>query len=97
MFHKSDGELGARARRDKWKVEKMDRLELAARMREVRSDLYGEFGAPLLANALGIPARTWVNYESGMTVPGTIVLALIAMTGVNPSWLLHGDGEKYSA
>ena len=73
----------------------MDRLELAARIREVRSDLYGEHGAPLLADDLGIPAQTWTHYESGVTVPGTIVLALIAMTRVNPGWLLHGDGEKY--
>lgn len=94
MFHES-GEVSAQVRRDKVKM--MDRLELAARMREVRSDLYGEHGASMLADDLGIPVRTWVNYECGVAVPGTIVLALIATTCVNPTWLLHGHGEKYSA
>jgi hypothetical protein len=95
VFHERDNEVKTQVRMATRK--KMDRLELAARMREVRSDLYGEHGAPLLANALGIPARTWINYESGVTVPATIVLALIAATCVNPSWLLHGRGEKYDA
>ena len=95
MFDGSDDSVGTRARHKPERVKKMDRLELAARLREVRCDVYGHHGAPLLADALGIPARTWVHYESGVTVPGTIVLALIALTRVNPGWLLNGKGEKY--
>ena len=57
MFHEHGDEVRARGRRSKEKMKKMDRLELAARIREVRSDLYGEHGAPLLADDLGIPAH----------------------------------------
>jgi hypothetical protein len=71
--------------------------DLASRLREVRSELYGEHGAPLLAEALGIPTRTWLNYENGITVPATVILAVITLTKVNPTWLLHGCGEKYVA
>jgi len=97
VVHERADEVGTRTRHRSEKVKKMDRLELAARLCEVRLDLYGQHGAPLLATALGIPARTWAHYESGVTVPGAIVLALIALTRVNPGWLLNGEGEKYNA
>ena len=69
---------------------------LADRLREIRDDLYGEEGGQFLADALGIPLRTWLNYESGVIVPAYIVLLLIDMAGVNPHWLLTGQGEKYA-
>jgi hypothetical protein len=68
---------------------------LAARLREVRAEFYGEHGAQFLADALGIPLRTWLNYESGVTMPAEVVLRLIVATDVNPSWLLSGRGERY--
>jgi len=58
-------------------------------------DLYGEHGAQFFADALQIPLRTWVNYESGVLVPADIVLRVIAVAQVNPYWLLTGQGEKY--
>ena len=43
---------------------------LAGRLRELRLELYGVHGGPVLAEALGLPARTWAHYESGVTIPG---------------------------
>src|SRR5262249_34092128 len=45
-----------------WPVVKQ---ELAQRVREIREDLYGEHGGPLLAAALQVTFRTWYLYERG--------------------------------
>ena len=70
---------------------------LARRLRMLRKELYGADGIPALAESLGIPDQTWSNYESGVALPGPILLALIEQTGVNPHWLLTGQGERYTA
>jgi len=67
---------------------------LARRLREVRLEMYGEHGGPLLAEALGLPARTWANYESGVTIPGLVLLRFIEVTGVEPHWLLTGESQR---
>ncbi len=71
------------------------RFDLARRVREIREDLYGENGGPLLASALGIPFRTFLNYEDGCTIPAESILRFIETTNANPRWLLTGVGEKY--
>ena len=71
------------------------RAGLAQRLREIRADLYGEYGSQFLADALEIPLQTWLNYESGVVMPAVIVLQLIVMASVNPYWLLTGQGEMY--
>ena len=71
------------------------RVELGERLREVREDLYGQDGSRFLADALGIPMQTWLNYEAGVTVPAEIVLQLQVLASVNAGWLLTGDEEKY--
>ena len=68
---------------------------LALRLREIRADLYGEKGATEMALALGVPVRSWYNYERGVTVPADVLLRFIDHTGVEPTWLLHGRGERY--
>jgi hypothetical protein len=68
---------------------------LALRVREIRRELFGESGGPLLADVLQVPARTWMNYEAGVTVPAPVILRLIDATGVSPRWLLTGQGPKY--
>jgi hypothetical protein len=68
---------------------------LALRVREVREDLYGEYGAQFLADALGLPLRTWANYERGVVIPAEVILKLIETTRVSPCWLLTGRGPKY--
>lgn len=72
-------------------------LTLARRVRQIRLERFGPNGIPTLAEALGIPEQTWSNYESGVALPGPIVLTLIEHTGVNPHWLLTGKGERYTA
>ncbi len=68
---------------------------LARRVREIREELYGAHGGPLIAQALQVPFRTWLNYESGCTIPAPSILRFIELTGANPHWLLTGRGEKY--
>ncbi len=48
-----------------------------------------------MARRLGIPVRTWYNYEGGVTVPAEVVLKIIELTAVEPVWLLHGKGPKF--
>src|SRR4051794_16087990 len=70
--------------------------KLAVRLRQLREELYGEDGTWTLAEAIGIPVATWGNYESGVTLPALVLLALIEVTGVNPRWLASGQGEMLS-
>jgi hypothetical protein len=48
-----------------------------------------------MARRLGIPVRTWYNYEAGVTVPAEVILKIIELTAIEPSWLLHGQGPKF--
>jgi hypothetical protein len=68
---------------------------LAERLGIIRGELYGERGGPELARQLGLPVRTWYNYEAGVTVPAEVILKLIELTAVEPMWLLHGKGPKF--
>jgi hypothetical protein len=80
------------SQRSDWLVLKSD---LAQRVREVREDLYGVHGGPMLASALDIPFRTWHNYENGCTIPAPTILRFIEVTDAHPHWLLTGEGEKF--
>jgi hypothetical protein len=68
---------------------------LSDRLRSLRTEFYGERGGPDLARTLGIPVRTWYNYENGVTVPAEIILKIVELTSVEPVWLLRGDGPKF--
>jgi hypothetical protein len=68
---------------------------LADRLREVRLDMYGEHGGPTLAEALGLPYRTWMNYEEGVNIPGMVLLRFMEVVGVEAHWLLTGEGQRY--
>jgi hypothetical protein len=72
-----------------------ERLQLAGRLRAMRVELYGDRGGPDIAERLGIPARSWYNYEIGVTVPAEVVLRFLELTGVAPRWLLTGEGPKF--
>ena len=65
-------------------------------VREIREERFGVHGVPLLAEAMGIPVRTWANYESGVVIPALVILRFIELTGANPRWLLIGVGERYT-
>lgn len=69
--------------------------ELADRLRQIRTERFGERGGPELSRQLGLPVRTWYNYEVGVTVPGEVLLRFVDLLGVEPQWLLHGEGPKY--
>ena len=68
---------------------------IAGRLREIRAELFGEDGGPEMARQLNIPARTLYNYETGVTIPGEILLEIIELTGVRPLWLLKGEEPRY--
>ncbi len=70
------------------------KLDLAERLAALRLDLYGERGGPEMARRLGIPVRTWYNYEGGVTVPAEVILKIIELTSVEPAFLLHGEGPR---
>jgi hypothetical protein len=69
--------------------------ELADRLRTIRIELYGERGLAELAGQMDVPIRTWYSYETGVTVPGEILLRFLVLTSVEPRWLLHGRLPKY--
>jgi len=69
------------------------RRSLAGRLRRVREEICGEEGVPDLARRLGVPVRTWRNYEAGVTIPGDVLLAFLDATGVDPTRLTDGDGH----
>ncbi len=84
MRHRRKGEAGTSGK-----------PEIAARLRSIREEKYGEDGAGDVAELLDLPLRTWVNYEHGVTIPGDVLLRYLVVTGVEPSWLLEGRGAKY--
>ena len=73
-----------------------DKTAIANRLRLVREQIYGENGGLELADQLGLPFQTWANYESGVTIPGELMLLFLDVTGTNPNWLLRGTGEQYT-
>src|SRR4051794_24423034 len=89
------GGLSEVARKKTPKVRVNIKASLSRRLREIRQELFGEHGGPELARRLSLPARTWYNYETGVTVPAEVLLSFIDQTGANPLWLLSGDGSKY--
>jgi hypothetical protein len=68
---------------------------LAQRVRQVREELFGQHGGPLLAEAMQIPFRVWSSYEIGTTIPAEVILKFIEVTSAHPHWLLTGEGPRY--
>ena len=73
----------------------MIKIDLAQRVRMIREELYGANGGPLLAREMGIPFRTWMNYEVGCTIPAHVILLFLELTDADPHWLLTGEGPLY--
>jgi len=71
------------------------REALARRVRQVRLELYFDDGEEL-AESLGLPLRTWLNYEAGYVMPATVLLEFIDVTGADPRWLLTGEGQAFA-
>jgi hypothetical protein len=70
---------------------------LPERLREIRLDRFGEHGIRTLSEAMEISAQTWENFEVGVQIPGWAILRFIEISGVDPHWLLTGEGERYIA
>jgi hypothetical protein len=70
-----------------------DREAFASRLREARLEAFRDGGIPPLAEALGLPAMTWSNYEMGVVIPDSVILKFVCLTGVSPYWLLTGEGQ----
>jgi hypothetical protein len=70
---------------------------LAKRIQEVRVDLFGSDGVQMVAGLLHIPKQTWQHYESGVMMPAEHLLGFVESTGVDPHWLLYGQGCRYQA
>jgi len=83
------------ARKKTPKVRLSVKASVSRRLREIREEIFGEHGGPELARRLNLPARTWYNYETGVTVPAEVLLGFIDQTGANPMWLLNGEGPRY--
>ncbi len=83
------------ARKKTPKVRVNVKASLSRRLREIRQELFGDHGGPELARRLNLPARTWYNYETGVTVPAEVLLGFIEQTGANPTYLISGEGSKY--
>ena len=73
------------------------KCHLSERLRLIRTELFGERGGSEMARRLGLPIRTWYNYEGGVTVPAEVLLRFVELTSVEPMWLLHGRGPKFRA
>lgn len=71
------------------------RAEIGVRLRELRMALHGDRGGPRLARELGIPSRSWYQYEAGIAMPAERMLALILQTNVSARWLLTGFGPMF--
>ena len=70
--------------------------QLGERVREIRMELYGSHGGPMLASELGIPFWKLLTYEEGQSkIPGQTMLRFIERTKADPRWLLTGQGPKY--
>ena len=69
--------------------------DLAGRVHEIRVATFGEDGIATLAQSLDIPARTWEHFENGVMIPACIILDFIEITGVEPHWLMTGNGERF--
>jgi hypothetical protein len=84
------------ARKKTPKVRLSIKTSLSRRLREIRQELFGDHGGPELARRLALPARTWYNYETGVTVPAEVLLAFIELTGASPTYLVSGEGSRYT-
>lgn len=85
------------ARKKTPKVRLTVKTALSRRLREIRQELFGDHGGPELARRLNLPARTWYNYETGVTVPAEVLLAFIELTGASPNYLITGEPPRYAS
>jgi hypothetical protein len=69
--------------------------DLAERVRKIRVEVFGDNGVAILCQAMHITPQTWEHFEHGDTIPAWLILYFIEIAGVEPHWLLTGDGDRY--
>jgi hypothetical protein len=69
---------------------------IAQRLCEVRQEVFGTDGGPVLAAALHLPARTWRSYEAGANIPARVLLRFSEISGASLLWLLTGEGGRFA-
>ena len=74
---------------------KAGKAAIAGRLRSIREEIYGKEGLPEVAERLGLPPRTWHNYESGVSIPGEVLLRYLILTGAEPLWMFTGHGDRF--
>ncbi|MEQ9132689.1 MAG: helix-turn-helix transcriptional regulator [Salinisphaeraceae bacterium] len=65
------------------------------RLKEARRAL--GYTQKTVAEAVGGKLRSWQDYESAKTLPGSQVLFGLANLGINVNWILTGEGPMWSA
>lgn len=75
------------------RARKGQRMDLARRIREIRLERFGD-DVEMLATALALPPRTWLEYEAGAELPAEVMLRFIELTGTSFEWLLTGQGPR---
>jgi hypothetical protein len=73
------------------------KASIGGRLRLIRTELFGEDRGDEFADRIGVPFRTWSNYENGVLIPGEILLVFLEITRVEPTWLLYATGPRYRA
>ena len=68
---------------------------LSERITLIRAEMSGNQDLATFAQALSLPERTWLNYEAGVAIPGSVLLDFLALTSVEPNWLRTGEGPRY--
>ena len=68
---------------------------LAARVRQVREELYGRAWRADPGRSTANPVPHVAEYESGGTIPAMVILRFIEVTEAHPHWLLTGEGRRY--
>jgi hypothetical protein len=71
------------------------RRPIVIRLAELRTRHFGSDGIAACAHRVGVPHRSWYNYEHAVAVPGEVILRVIEATNGEPMWLLYGREPMY--
>ena len=64
------------------------------RLSIIREEAFGKRGKSAFARALAIPLTSYLNFENGRVPPMDVIVKMMALTRVNPEWLVHGNGRR---
>jgi SOS-response transcriptional repressor LexA len=68
--------------------------DFVERLSRIREEAFGKNGRSAFARALGIPLTSYLNFEHGRVPPVYVLVKMVAVTRVNPRWLVHGKGPR---